>query len=178
VTRPLFVFGTLLDPDVRMAVISRGTDGIPASLAGFRRCTVAGESFPMLVPDPASVVSGLLIEGLTELERQRVQFFEGVRQRLQPHLVRAGVCSVEALVCFSMPDLGPDLRPAVGPDATADWDFVVWQRTHKSDYLADTQSYMAMFGHQTVEVALRFWEERQVVHRLRFDTAEPSRSTA
>ncbi len=149
----LFTYGTLMDPDVRAVVLGRDGGAVSAArLSGWRRAPVAGESFPMLVADAAATVDGLLVDLHGETERQRVQFFEGVRQVLGPvTALCAARGPVEALACLS----GEGLVAGEG-----DWDLVRWQALHKPRYLPAAKEYMAGFGVHDVETALRLWSLR------------------
>lgn len=149
----LFAYGTLMDPDVRAFVLGRGGGPVTAArLTGWRRAPVAGESFPMLVADAGGAVDGLLVELQSDGERERVQFFEGVRQVLAPV---TAVCAtrgpIDALACLS----GAGLVAGDG-----DWDLARWQAAHKARYLPATVEYMAGFGRHDVETALRLWSLR------------------
>ncbi len=57
----LFLFGTLLDPELRALVAGGAIDGCDAYLPDHRVRRAAGADFPVLVPHAGSVARGLLI---------------------------------------------------------------------------------------------------------------------
>ena len=63
-------------PAVVKAVIGRVPDCHPATIQGYRRLEVAGESFPGLVKEDAADVEGLLYFDLGEDEWERLTAFE------------------------------------------------------------------------------------------------------
>jgi Gamma-glutamyl cyclotransferase, AIG2-like len=74
-----FFYGTLVDPDVRRAVLGpyapRSVE--PASLSGWRRVPVRGKTYPVIVADPAATVDGVLARGLNAAARRRLEHYEG-----------------------------------------------------------------------------------------------------
>src|SRR5690606_32610492 len=91
-----FFYGTLLDDDVRAAVLGRTAPAcapVPAVLAGFRRVPVSGRSFPALIADPRGRVDGALLAGLDAAAAARLSYFEGPEYDplLRPVVDAAGV---------------------------------------------------------------------------------------
>lgn len=152
-TMRLFCFGTLLDPDVRHIVFGRP---VPDSLArtaelrGYRRVRVPDEAYPAAVPDPQGVVPGVVIERVSPVERDRVQFFEGIEFALEERGVHLDDTTVvPALVCLSTPRLGA---------ATTDpWLLEDWRRLHKPAFLKASRIYMAEFERMDAEEAHAVW---------------------
>jgi gamma-glutamylcyclotransferase (GGCT)/AIG2-like uncharacterized protein YtfP len=76
----LFVYGTLMDADVRTLVIGRPLEAEqlqPATLKHMRRVYIAGRLYPMVVPRRGASVDGLLLTGLTDEDYARLDAFEG-----------------------------------------------------------------------------------------------------
>ena len=76
-----FFYGTLLDSDVRRAVLPHleGRLGLsPAELRGFRRVRDALGGYPMLIRANGSTVRGLLAEGIDREAVLRMAHFEGI----------------------------------------------------------------------------------------------------
>jgi len=73
----LFIYGTLLVEKVRLRVLGRSCDCVPAILEGYRRCALSERSYPGLVSDAEVSVDGLLCYGLTEVELATLDRFEG-----------------------------------------------------------------------------------------------------
>jgi gamma-glutamylcyclotransferase (GGCT)/AIG2-like uncharacterized protein YtfP len=72
---PLFVYGTLMFPEILRALTGRVPDSTAAAAAGWRAAALLGRRYPGLVPGP-SLVRGRLISGLSAGERQAVHAFE------------------------------------------------------------------------------------------------------
>ena len=87
---PLFVFGTLLDANVRYRVLGRT---IPRHhlrsvlVKGYVRRKVAGRDYPMLYPSPAGRVWGMVIRHLTAKDWALLDLYEGSEYRRLPIVV-------------------------------------------------------------------------------------------
>lgn len=152
--RPLFVFGTLMDPDVLRIVLGRAVEPSlmqPATLGGHRVMRVADESYPVLVPDPAASAEGALLSGLSGREWDRIRFFEAEEYVLRSCRVVAGAGSVEALFCSQGVTSGVD----------GVWSLSWWQRRHKPLFMRMIEPYMALFGVADLEQAEALWSELQ-----------------
>jgi hypothetical protein len=80
-TLPLFVYGSLCDPDVRARVLGARTDltTCPAVLRGYARRTVPGFAHAFLVPaEPDTSVDGELILGLMDADYPILDAYEDV----------------------------------------------------------------------------------------------------
>ncbi|HYU19764.1 MAG TPA: gamma-glutamylcyclotransferase family protein [Chloroflexota bacterium] len=95
---PLFVYGTLLDPEVRAFVLGRRPDleTLRARLPGYRRSTESGFGYPFLVRAEEDAVDGMLIVGLTEADYALLDEYEDIgdatyeRVRAQVDLLGCG----------------------------------------------------------------------------------------
>jgi gamma-glutamylcyclotransferase (GGCT)/AIG2-like uncharacterized protein YtfP len=85
VPETLFVYGTLLDPKTRRAVIGRPCHTRAATLAGYAR---REGHYPYLEADPAARTAGLLVLGLSRAELARLDDYEGVAPSLIEGAVR------------------------------------------------------------------------------------------
>jgi gamma-glutamylcyclotransferase (GGCT)/AIG2-like uncharacterized protein YtfP len=72
----LFVYGTLLFPDLVRALIGRVPERTAASVAGWRAAALPGRAYPGLVPAAGATAGGLLLTGLTAAEWQIIDDFE------------------------------------------------------------------------------------------------------
>lgn len=72
----LFVYGTLRHPPVLGALLGRVPDHAAATARGYRAAPLRGRPYPGLVPDPASVVPGLVLE-VDDGELSVLDHFEG-----------------------------------------------------------------------------------------------------
>ncbi len=73
----LFVYGTLMLPEVQEAVIGRRVVGRPDRLAGFRRSTIrlGGNEYPIIHPAADGMVDGVVLE-VTPAELRRIDAYE------------------------------------------------------------------------------------------------------
>ncbi len=123
----LFFFGTLLDAELRQAVIGRALPAEPAVVRGFRRVVVAGRGYPMLVAAAGGRVDGIVVGGLDPEAIRRLHAYEGGEYALRPIRVRTGAGPV-------LPALAFRCRAGVVP-GRAEWRFERWQRRHKRSVL-------------------------------------------
>jgi len=149
--RPLFVFGTLRDEDVRAVVLGRDPASVPtraAVLPGQRTVTLPGETYPVLAPAEEAEAPGLLLE-LDAPALDRVAFFEGEEYGFDEARVRiAGGGCVPAIVC------GDRTAPR-GPRRA--WSLEQWCRDHKPSFLPAVRAYMELYGGATLDEADRVW---------------------
>jgi gamma-glutamylcyclotransferase (GGCT)/AIG2-like uncharacterized protein YtfP len=72
----LFVYGTLLFPDLVRALIGRVPECTAASVAGWRAAALPGRAYPGLVRAAGATAGGLLLTGLTAAEWRVIDAFE------------------------------------------------------------------------------------------------------
>ena len=130
ILRPLFVYGTLRDPELLAAVLGRPLrPGAmpPASAPGFRAVLYPGRVYPALVRTPGAAAPGLLLTDLTPFERDVLDAYEGdeYRRDVIPVITDSELHEVEAYF--------PVIK--VPPDAAA-WTLTAWQADHKPKILA------------------------------------------
>ncbi|MDU8913205.1 gamma-glutamylcyclotransferase [Aestuariicoccus sp. MJ-SS9] len=74
----LFFYGTLRHvPLLRIVLGRKDVSAVPATLPGHGVWWVAGESFPMIAPDPGRAAPGVLVQGLSDADVARLDFYEG-----------------------------------------------------------------------------------------------------
>lgn len=94
----LFVYGTLVFPEVIEALTGRVPESIPAILHGYVRYTVAGQVYPGIVKHRDSSVEGLLYTGITPEELERLNEYEDTFYELMTLDVIAGTKNLKAFV--------------------------------------------------------------------------------
>jgi hypothetical protein len=119
-----------MDADVRRAVlgIHAPIEIEPAHLPGWRRVPVAAKPFPCLVRDRDAAADGVLVRGLGQDARRRLEDYEGPDYRLLRVAVTVGRRQIAAATF--VPN-GRRIRPRPGV-----WDLGEWQRRHKRAALA------------------------------------------
>ncbi|MCA8959204.1 MAG: gamma-glutamylcyclotransferase [Planctomycetes bacterium] len=80
----LFVYGTLLFPEVVERVIGRRLESRPARLPGYARLRVLDEVYPGLAQSPCAETPGQLLLGLRTEDLERLDRFEGARYQRTP----------------------------------------------------------------------------------------------
>ncbi len=126
---PLFVYGTLRDPDLRRAVLGRGDAPgtvVPARLIGFRAAKLPARTYPGLVASRRHSVAGALIHGLTDLDREALAAYEGPEYRLVriPAQIKGRPTLLDIYVTWERPSA---LLPS--------WSLLRWRREHKTQAL-------------------------------------------
>jgi hypothetical protein len=104
----LFVYGSLLFPQVQVALLDRVPESRPASAPGWRVAALPGRSYPGLVPGKGSA-AGLLLEGLGDEDWRTLIAYEGGRYDLRPLDLHGG----ERAVSFVW---------TAGPVSPRDWE--------------------------------------------------------
>ena len=136
----VFFYGALLDPDVREVVFGdpkyrEGTTR--ATLRGYRRVCAPGDTYPYLIPFPASSVEGCVLANLDGTAMARLLHFEGRDYRLAPITVDCGRARPVTLMTF--------LRAGKQPRVFRPWDFEAWARFQKRPALNATRGHMKRF---------------------------------
>lgn len=125
----LFFYGTLMDADIRAAVMGTFSGEIePATARGWRRVGVAGRPYPTLVAHSGGRVDGLCVSEVGGRAMRNLLAYEGPEYRLEPILIRLQCgTDVEAATFLCRP--GARSFPTI-------WRFGDWLRRHKSASLA------------------------------------------
>lgn len=125
-----FFYGTLIDPEVLHTVIRRSLapgDRRSAVLRGFRRVFRRGAGYPVLVPDRACEVEGVVVAGLDRRDAALLSAFEGAEYRAALLPVRLKTDRVIHARVF---------LPAPGCPTTAEeWTLEEWRSRFRRDFL-------------------------------------------
>lgn len=82
-TESLFVYGTLMDPQVQRRVFGRAAPGQPDKLLGYRKDQIRlgfGIVYPIIRPEAEGSVEGLVIQ-ITPAELRLIDHYEGTAYR-------------------------------------------------------------------------------------------------
>jgi len=135
-----FFYGTLMDADIRAAVMPSVADRLelrPASVPGWRRVRASHGSYPVLVPHRAGRVDGLLARGFDGPSLLRMAHFEG--QRYRPVSIATLVAGRRRAAWVFLPSSSRDA-------GRQPWTLAAWQRRHKRHLLQRTAHWMGEFG--------------------------------
>lgn len=98
---PLFVYGTLLDPEFVSHLLERQVVAEPARLVGFELLQLPGLPYPVVCEAPEEELPGRVYRHLLTADFERLDAYEGVAERLYRRII-ADILTGEA-----------DGRPAV-----------------------------------------------------------------
>ena len=126
-----FFYGTLMDPDVRRAVLGlrAPASAEAATLIGWRRVSIPGETYPTVVREPGGCVEGVPVRGLDYLSCRQLTAYEGRDYALVDVGVTAGQGGqqIPAMMFATI----AQVRLGSG-----DWSLAAWTRRHKRATLA------------------------------------------
>ncbi|MEH6630529.1 MAG: gamma-glutamylcyclotransferase family protein [Halopseudomonas aestusnigri] len=149
----LFFFGSLMDPDVLEIVLGRTIDQAqlkPGMLEGYRCEREVKESYPVLVPYPAGKAEILIAYDLSQIDIQRILFYETGEYDLVSFTVNDGTQRISAF----------GFATGEGIHTSGDtWHLNVWQKTGKGDFLPMAQRFMTGYGEMSFAEALIYWDE-------------------
>ena len=154
-----FFFGLLADPDILNEVAGRPIPGHPfpsARLSGHRLVHLRRETFPMLIADAGHHVPGVLVDGLSEAEVERIIFFESVEYEPRPLTVEFDGTQVEAHAFATTARAVAHHEP---------WTFQAWQARFKAHDLREAMLWMSFHGVVDVAEADRLWEAARAAGR-------------
>lgn len=125
-----FFYGTLMDAHVRRLVLGRYAPrhAEPATLRGWRRVSVIGKTYPVIVADGRAAVEGILVRGLNAAARRRLEHYEGDLYE---------VANVEAILADRrrLPALAFVAGSGRSTRTSRGWDLVDWTRRHKRSFV-------------------------------------------
>ncbi len=133
-----FFYGTLIDPDVRRAVLGRLAPETvePATLPGWRRFAAKGVTFPIARPDPKAEMEGVLARGLSAAAGRLLDAYEGDGyRRTKVEIVASG----KTLSAILYVDDGSGTLVA----AQGAWSYATWAKRDKRAFLAKLRTQVA-----------------------------------
>ncbi|MBM3539358.1 MAG: gamma-glutamylcyclotransferase [Alphaproteobacteria bacterium] len=124
-----FLYGTLMDADVRRLVMGRGAPETvePASVKGWRRVNLSGVTYPGIVRDAKGKVEGVLARGLGAAAKRRLVRYEGREYDLIEVEIATDSGAMRRALMFVT---NKALKPVTGR-----WELALWQRRHKKRFL-------------------------------------------
>lgn len=125
----LFVYGTLMAPDVMQRVTGKTFHFVPATLADYARYRIKRRVYPAIIACSGGTVDGLLYTGVDDASLRRLDAFEsGIYERRTVSVQRADGEQATAWVYVLAPSYTHLLRKAA-------WSLEEFKRVHLSAYL-------------------------------------------
>ena len=133
----VFVYGTLMFPEVAGPIAQIDSAGEPITIHGFKRFearTRAWGNYPTVIRDESSSVDGLLLRDLTEKQLAQLDWFEdvssGLYVREQVQVVQKNeTLDVQVYVC------GPRLERLLLEPLSKPWDPIVFRNNELERYV-------------------------------------------
>jgi gamma-glutamylcyclotransferase (GGCT)/AIG2-like uncharacterized protein YtfP len=148
-----FFYGTLMDPDLRAAVLGGPSPFVhPGSLSDYRRAPIASQDYPGIAPSPGHVVEGLLVQNLTPEMAARASLYEG--DQYEARLLSVQTEDGTEHSAWTYVSL-PGLRLAAG-----DWCLDTWQRRRKALTVKAARSYMTRLPAAALRPHASAWSAR------------------
>ncbi|MEK7195371.1 MAG: gamma-glutamylcyclotransferase family protein [Patescibacteria group bacterium] len=88
----LFIYGTLINPEVQKNVLGRVADGVPDALIGYKKSEieVEGKEYPLIVPDEGEKVGGLVIN-VADRELEKIDEYETAVYKRKSVVLERGI---------------------------------------------------------------------------------------
>lgn len=125
----LFVYGSLLFPEVLTALLHRVPQRTPARTTGWRAAALPGRLYPGLVRHESGTTSGLVLGGLSPAENQLLDEYEGSQYRRGTVTLTSGQdCHAYVWLAEVLPD---------------DWSSQVFAAEHLDGYVRNCRRWRA-----------------------------------
>jgi gamma-glutamylcyclotransferase (GGCT)/AIG2-like uncharacterized protein YtfP len=125
----LFAYGTLQLPEILAQVVGRSWPGSRAELVGYRRYALRGKPYPAIVAEDGAHVVGLLYPGVSPLELDLLDSYEGELYERRLVTVHVGPLTAPAFVYV----LG---EPSSEQLTAREWNLEQFARDQLASYLA------------------------------------------
>ena len=157
----VFFFGSLRDHDLLQVVLGRRLEQeaiVPASLPDRAACALQDEAYPYLADLPGHNAEGIVVDGLSEHDMRRLEYYEEAEYGLSPVTVRCAGGLRQVMYFRSTEKILP----------TADlWDFHRWRREEKPVAIEAAHELMAHFGIVPIEDSDAIWPGIMIRARMR-----------
>ena len=117
---PVFIYGTLLDSEIRQTVIG-DNEAVTAELPGHLVCAIQGHLFPAVQLSQASMATGLILQDMSADQEARLDFY------LDPALFIR--CNADAVCNGHMVKVQMHMPVAGKLQAGGTWDLNAWQQS-------------------------------------------------
>ncbi|KAL2651998.1 hypothetical protein R1flu_020126 [Riccia fluitans] len=137
--RNVFVYGSLLAPEVMQAVIHRVPPSAPAIVSDFHRYGVRGQLYPAVTPKVGDKVTGRVVFGLTQQELALLDDYEDTdytREVVQPTLLDKVPDQVDILLDVPLQAYLYVWTRTDDINLYGDWNYEDWRKNHLAEYLS------------------------------------------
>lgn len=132
----IFFYGSLRNRELLEVVLGRGIDPadlVPARVVDHATRRVAGESYPVLLPQTGAVSEGVILDGATDTDLQRLTYYEEAEYGLAPLTVETAEGTRDVRY----------FRGTEKPSALAEqWDYSAWESGHLAVAIETAREYM------------------------------------
>ncbi|CAK9879289.1 unnamed protein product [Sphagnum jensenii] len=145
VVRNVFVYGTLLAPEVVSALIHRAPTSSPALVHDYHRHGVKDRIYPAVSPAKGDKVYGKVLFDLTEWELEVFDMFEDIeytRMVTTPILLVGTATSHDSLQAYIY-------VWASDVELIGDWDYEAWRRIHLEEYMKMCEEFASQLPQRT-----------------------------
>jgi gamma-glutamylcyclotransferase (GGCT)/AIG2-like uncharacterized protein YtfP len=133
----LFVYGTLMVPEIMSAVCGYEREGTPARIDGYRRRRVSGESYPGITQSSGDTVTGLLYRDVSLQQFSILDDFEGAMYR------RSAVCAITGDgSCDALAYVLDDHCKALLTDEQ--WSLEAFVNSHLNAFMTDYEGFVML----------------------------------
>lgn len=141
VTSDFFFYGTMTHLPLIEIVLERVARAEPAYMQDHALYAAEGGLYPLIVQERGVQAVGLLVYGLSDAEKDRLDLYEGAfgYQAQQMPVVLPGRGPVSAMVYYPGPE-----NWGQGPGAP--WHLAEWQAQYGAEFEAALRDLMAMYG--------------------------------
>lgn len=128
--RHVFVYGSLMSPEVLYRVVQNTYTLDQAIVRGFTRYALKGRLYPAAFASPNGLIRGRVVRNIDEIDLGFLDRFEGTeyRREVQPVECTGGLVE-ECWIYIGRPELKTSI-------AGGDWDFDYFLSEHLQDFLA------------------------------------------
>lgn len=88
----LFIYGTLINPEIQKEVFGRKIKGVSGVLKGYKKSEIEikNQTYPIIIPNNSSAIRGLVIE-VTEDEFKKIDKYETNAYQRKAVVLESGI---------------------------------------------------------------------------------------
>lgn len=131
----LFVYGTLIDPEIYQLVTGKKRSSIPTRMKGFKVLRVRNQVFPGMISSPDSSATGALYQGLSELELLKLDHYED--DFYERKLIQCEINTDETVLAWAY-IIPKEFHSVL---STSDWHYSDFLKKDRDGFISDLRSY-------------------------------------